>query len=448
MKKNIDLTHGNMKLHIIRLAIPLILGNILQQTYNTIDAFVIGRYASELEFSSVGVASSIMNLMTFAIVGACTGISIIFSELYGGKQINKFRTEHFLVLTLGTMITFCISVLAVLFLMPILRLTQTPPEIMDYTLSYLRIVLIGLPFVFLYNLYNSLLRATGNTSMSLYILLVSVVINLGLDLYMVGTLHMGIAGAAWATFFSQAVSAVFSVLVFYIKLPELRCCKDDCKWDKSLIQKTLHFSIVTGIHQASLYIGKLMVQSAVNTTGTEMIAAYTAATRIEGYANSFGDSGAAATSVIIAQNHGAGKQDRVKKGFWDSLVLLFSLGIVCSIILYLVSPNAVTLILGHSYGISYQNAVSYLRIIAFFYTFCFTGNTFAGYLDGIEKVSIPFIGAAGHIALRVILSWIFIQDYQLPAVAFATGIGWILVNLFWAIYQFVFSISTTSFTTE
>lgn len=298
-------------------------------------------------------------------------------------------------LTLGTIITLCISILAVLFLMPIPHLTQTLPEIMDFTVSYLRIVLIGLPFVFLYNLYNSLLRATVNTSMSLYILLVSVVINLGLDLYMVGTLHMGIAGAAWATFFSQAVSAVFSVLIFYIKLPDLRCCKNDCKWDKSLIQKTLHFSIVTSIHQASLYIGKLMVQS-------------------------------------------AGKQDRVKKGFWDSLVLLFSLGIVCSVILYLVSPNAVVLILGHTYGAAYQNAVSYLRIIAFFYTFCFTGNTFAGYLDGIEKVSIPFIGAAGHIALRVILSWIFIQDYQLSAVAFATGIGWVLVNLFWAVYQFVF----------
>lgn len=275
--------------------------------------------------------------------------------------------------------------------------------------------------------------------MSLYILLVSVVINLGLDLYMVGTLHMGIAGAAWATFFSQAVSAVFSVLIFYLKLPDLRCCKNDCKWDKSLIQKTLHFSVVTSIHQASLYIGKLMVQSAVNAAGTEMIAAYTAATRIEGYANSFGDSGVAATSVIIAQNHGAGKQDRVRKGFWDSLVLLFTLDIVCSIILYMVSPNAVTLILGHTYGASYRNAVSYLRIIAFFYTFCFTGNTFAGYLDGIEKVSIPFIGAAGHIALRVILSWIFIQDYQLPAVAFATGIGWVLVNLFWSIYQFAVS---------
>lgn len=438
MKKKPDLTLGNMKCHIIRLAIPLILGNILQQTYNTIDAFVIGRYASELEFSSVGVASSIMNLMIFAIVGACTGISIIFSELYGGKQINKFRTEHFLVLTLGIITTLCISVLAVLLLMPILHLTQTPPEIMDYTMRYLRIVLIGLPFVFLYNLYNSLLRATGNTSMSLYILLVSVVMNLGLDLYMVGALHMGIAGAAWATVCSQAVSAVFSVLLFYIMLPDLRCYKDDCRWDKNLIQKTLHFSIVTGIHQTSLYIGKLMVQSAVNAAGTEMIAAYTAATRIEGYANSFGDSGAAATSVIIAQNHGAGKKDRVRKGFWDSFILLLSLGIICSIILYLVSPNAVTMILGHAYGSSYQNAVSYLRIIAFFYTFCFIGNTFAGYLDGIEKVSIPFIGAAGHIALRVVLSWIFIQDYQLPAVAFATGIGWVSVNVFWSIYQFVF----------
>ncbi|MCM1253376.1 MAG: MATE family efflux transporter [Clostridium sp.] len=437
MKRNPELTHGNMKYHMIRLAIPLILGNILQQTYNTIDAFVIGKYAGKLEFSAVGVASSIMNLLIFIIVGACTGASIIFSELYGGKQIGKFRTEHFLVLTLGMFITVCMSILAGLFLMPILHLTQTPVEIVDYTVRYLRIVLIGLPFVFLYNLYNSLLRATGNTSISLYILLVSVAINLGLDLYMVGTLHMGIAGAAWATVFSQAVSAVCSVVIFHKMLPDLRCYKNDCRWDKSLMQKTLRFSVVTSVHQASLYIGKLMVQSAVNTAGTEMIAAYTAAIRIEGYANSFGDSGAAATSVIIAQNHGAGKQDRVKKGFWDSFVLLLSLGILCSAILYLAAPNAAAVILGHRDGLSYQNAVSYLRIIAFFYPFCFIGNTFAGYLDGIEKVSIPFIGAACHIALRVMLSWIFIPYYKLPAVAFATGTGWVLVNLFWAVYLFV-----------
>ncbi|MCM1388379.1 MAG: MATE family efflux transporter [Bacillus sp. (in: Bacteria)] len=437
MKRNPELTHGNMKYHMIRLAVPLIWGNILQQTYNTIDAFVIGKYASKLEFSAVGVASSIMNLMIFIIVGACTGASIIFSELYGGKQIGKFRTEHFLVLTFGMLVTVCMSILAVLFLIPILHLTQTPVEIIDYTVRYLRIVLIGLPFVFLYNLYNSLLRATGNTSISLYILLVSVAINLGLDLYMVGTLHMGIAGAAWATIFSQAVSAVCSVVIFHKMLPDLRCYKNDCRWDKSLMQKTLHFSIVTSVHQASLYIGKLMVQSAVNTAGTEMIAAYTAAIRIEGYANSFADSGAAATSVIIAQNHGAGKQDRVKKGFGDSFVLLLSLGILCSAILYPAAPNAAAMILGHSDGLSYQNAVSYLRIIAFFYPFCFIGNTFAGYLDGIEKVSIPFIGAAGHIALRVILSWIFISYYKLPAVAFATGIGWVLVNLFWGGYLFV-----------
>lgn len=319
-KRNPELTQGNMKVHMIRLAIPLILGNILQQTYNTIDAFVIGKYAGELEFSSVGVASSIMNLMIFAIVGACAGTSIIFSELYGGEQINTFRTEHFLALALGTCFTFGMGILAALFLTPILHLTQTPVEIIGYTARYLRIVLLGLPFVFLYNLYNALL-------------------------------------------------------------------------------------------------GKLMVQSAVNTSGTEMIAAYTAA-----------------TSVIIAQNHGAGKQARVKKGFGNSFVLLSSLGILCPIALYLAAPKAVAVILGHANGLSCQNAVSYLRIIAFFYPFCFIGNTFAGYLDGIEKVSIPFIGAAGHIALRVILSWLFIPYYQLPAVAFATGTGWVLVNLFWSVY--------------
>lgn len=430
-----DLTKGNIKRHLIMLMLPLILGNILQQMYNTIDVMVIGRYAGELEFSAaVGVASSIMNLLLFVIVGACTGISVIFSQLYGGKREKEFRTEYFLALTLDGLISICLSVIAILALPLLLRITQTPKEIVNETICYLRIVMLGLPFAFLYNLYSALLRSTGNTSYTLLILFLSVLLNLFLDVLMVVYLRKGISGAAWATITAQGLSALLSAFCFNRLLPNLKWRNEDRIWKKEQIKDTLRLGFVTAIHQTSLYIGKMMVQSAVNSTGTEVIAAYTAATRIEGVVNSFGDSGSAATSVVTAQNFGAGDQKRVKKTFCDSLVLLLCMGVACSAILYALSEPAVALVLGQRSGIAFDNATVYLKIIACFYTLCFTGNTFAGFLNGTGRVSIPFIGAASHITLRVVISWRLIHIWKLPAVAVATGIGWIMVNIFWAIY--------------
>lgn len=429
-----DLTQGSIKKHLLLLAVPLLIGNVLQQTYNTMDAFVIGRFAGTAEFSAVGVASSVMNLLLFIIVGACTGVSIIFSEQYGGKREAEFRTEHFTALLLGGVAALVLCLISNIFLTSILRLTQTPSEILPYAACYLRIVLCGLPFAFLYNLYSALLRSTGNTKATLYILLVSTLINLVLDLWMVGSLRMGIAGAAWATFISQMLSAVLSFLYFRRLLPHLLFRRADVRLNKWLVRKTLRFSLATAIQQASLYIGKIMIQSAVNACGTELIAAFTAATRIEGYLNSFGDSGGVAASVMIAQNLGAGREERIKKTFRNSLVLLFFIGVCCSALLYLFSGHAVSLILGQTDGNAFGNAAAYLRIISLFYTFCFTGNAFAGYLKGRGYVYVSFMGTAGHISLRAVFTWIFIKEYQLPSVALASGIGWVLVNLFWTFF--------------
>lgn len=429
--KEKNLTRGSIKKHLVTLAFPLIIGNILQQTYNTIDAFVVGRYAGQYEFSAIGVASSLMNLLTFAIVGGCTGIAIIFSGFYGAGQKEEFRREHFTAMVVGGAFAAFLCIGANLLLAPVLRLTRTPAEIFGFTEGYLRVVLLGLPFVFLYNLYHALLRSTGNTRVTLFILLLSVLCNLGLDFLLVGVAGMGSLGAAWATLFSQGVSAVAGMLAFRKILPGLMFGRADCRWDRELVLKTVRFSAVTGVHQASIYIGKLMVQSVINAAGTEMIAAYTAATRIEGYANSFGDSGAAAISVLAAQNLGAGKQDRVARSHRDSLQILAIVGVVCAVVLYVTADTTVGFILGAQSGAAYDYAVSYLHMISVFYIFCFTGNAFAGFLNGTGRVTYPFIGAVGHISLRVILSWIFVGKYGLEAVAVATGIGWICVNVFW-----------------
>ena len=355
-----DLTAGSIPQHMLRLAAPLILGNILQQLYNAVDAFILGRCAGGLEFAAVGIAGSVMNLFLFMITGACTGVSVIFAQLFGANDLETFRREHFLSLVFGLLCTLACSAIGFLCLPLLLRVIQTPQELTGYVTAYLTVILISLPAAFVYNLYGALLRAIGRTA---------------------------------------------------------------------------RYSFVTGLHQSSLYIGKLLVQGAVNTGGTDMISAYTATTRIEGFANSFGDIGAAATSVLVAQNLRAGKPERVQKTFRSSLVLMLAMGLLSGLVMYLTAGATVGFMLGAYSGPAFESGREYMQLISLFYIFCFTGNTFAGYFDGLGRVTIPFIGAASHIALRVVLSWLWIDSMGMRAVALATGIGWVMVNLLWEIIR-------------
>ena len=211
-----------------------------------------------------------------------------------------------------------------------------------------------------------------------------------------------------------------------------------------MLSKTIRCSFVTGLHQSSLYFGKLMVQGAVNAAGTAAaISAYTAATRTEGFINSFGDSSAAATSIVVAQNVGAQKKERVQKTFRESAKLLLLFGLLCSAALFLLARPACTIFLGADDPEALEQAVSYLHLISFFYPLCFLGNTFAGYFDGTGQVLIPFIGAASHISLRAVLSWLFIRRFGLDTIAAATGLGWIWVNLLWTVLYVIRSRSTS-----
>lgn len=397
MARSYDLTSGSIPQHLLRLAAPLIMGNILQQLYNTVDAFILGRFAGDLEFAGVGVAGSVMNLFLFMITGACTGISVIFAQLYGAGERERFRREHWLSLSCGLAVTLVCSGLGFLLLSPLLRLIQTPSKLKTFVSVYLTIILASLPAAFLYNLYGALLRAIGRANAAL-------MVNVALDYCFVARFQLGIASAAWATAASQAISAVLCILYLRRKAPELIFARADCRMDGELLKQTAHFSFVTALHQSSLYIGKLLVQGAVNTGGTDMISAYTATTRIEGFANSFGDSGSAATSVLVAQNRGAGKEERVKESFRSSLFLMLAMGLAMSLIMYVSASTSVGFMLGTRSGAAFENARDDLKLVALFYTLCFTGNTFAGYFNGIGKVSVPFLGATSHIALRVVLS--------------------------------------------
>lgn len=437
MKKNTYiLTEGNIKNQLIKLAVPLLIGNIFQQFYNLVDTVIVGKYIGENAFAGLGVAGTVMNLFIFLIGGCCTGVSVILSMFYGKQDMKEYRKESFLAVTFGLLFTFFLSFISIISLPSILKLINTPAEIEIYVSQYLTIIFIGLFVTFLYNLFASQLRSMGNTRFALIFLVISIICNVILDFIFIKYLHFGISGAAWATVISQGISALLCFLYIKKYFSECIFTKLDMIFDSILLKKTLYFASISALHQSSLYIGKILVQGSVNTLGPFGIAAYTATNRIEGIANTFAISGTEAISVFIAQNIGAGNKKRAYEGFKTSLVLMYSLGIVMALFMYFGATPFIKSLLENANEETIKNGVSYLQIISYFYILCFNGSAFVGYFRGTGIMNIPFIGTTLQIIIRVILSYLFINSLELGGVALATGIGWIAISSFHIFFYF------------
>lgn len=426
-----QLTQGNISRQLIALSVPLLAGNILQQLYNTIDAVIVGNFVGDTAFAAVGVAGSVMNLFLFLISGGCDGVGTLLSQFYGAEDGPAFRREFYLSGLFGAGACVMLTALGLAVLSPLLDLLQTPANVAACAEDYLRIIFLGFPAAFAYHLASGVLRAVGNTRAALGFLALSMGANLILDLALVPS--MGTAGAALATVLAQALAAVLCVAYLRLRFPALMFHRADMVMDFPLLKRTARFSFVTALHMCNLYIGKLLVQGAVNSLGEESIVAFTAATRIEGFANSFGDSGAAAVAVFTGQNTGAGEDGRVREGFGRGQRLLFFFGIFMSLVMILGAEPCLRLVLPAGGTAALAPAMGYLRLVACFYLFNFLGSGQAGYFRGRGLVHLPVIGATGHISLRVLLSFLLAPVMGLPAVALATGLGWIGVVTFWSI---------------
>ena len=384
MDRTVVLTQGSIPRQLIWLALPLICGNILQQLYNTVDAFIIGRFLGGAAFGAVGVAGTVMNLFIFILSGCCTGVAVLFAQFYGSRDLASFRREGFLSLVFGLLLTAVLGLGGLVLLGPLLGLIQTPGELRPLVTEYLNVIFLGLPVTFLYNLGSAALRAAA---------------------------LMALAYLKW-------------------RLPQLLFGRADMKMDWSMLQRTAAFGVVSALHQSAVYIGKLLVQGAVNAQGTDAINAFTAATRIEGFANSFGDSGAEAVSVFVAQNTGGGRPERVRRGFFTGMALMIGLGLAMSLIMFVGARASMVLMLGEASPAAMDEGMAYLRWISVFYVLCFIGSAYVGLYRGMGWVSVPVIGSVLQQTIRVILAYTLAGPMGLAGVALAIGTGWSAIVLY------------------
>lgn len=429
MSQELHLTSGRISRQLVLLCLPLLAANVLQQLYNIINSLVVSHYIGANAFAALGVAESVMNLFIYAITGACMGSSVLIAQFFGEKNYPRLRQQLYVSAILMGGCTLTAILLGQLFLPQLLQGIHTPAELMADVSGYLRVILVGMVFTFLYNYLAATLRAVGDTRAALYFLLISLGYNLIAAWLLVAVLKLGIIGAALATSSAQLLSSLLCFLYIRKRRPFLLIRREDIKMDRTLIRLTSSFAAVAALQQSSLYLGKLMIQGAVNgisLISTAPISAFTAANRIENFAQAFGASGCESIAIFTAQNRGALKYTRALQGFIRGAALVISTGLAFSVLLHLgAAPlSAIFLEPGSQSAVL---CISYLKLVGLFYFLSFTGHTFVGWFRGTGRMQVTFWGTTLQIVIRVASAYLLVNAMGLDAVALATVLGWVAI---------------------
>lgn len=426
--QNKDLTHGNITASLWTFAIPLMLGNVLQQLYNLADTWVVGKYIGDNALAAVGSSYTLLTFLTSVMIGLCLGTAAFVSMAYGKKETASIRSGIFMSFLLIAALTLLIMGAFYLFLTPILSFMRVPDELVSDMQTYLVYVFIGFFATFLYNYISNLLRAMGNSTAPLLFLAISVVLNVALDLYFIISLKMGIAGAAIATVIAQYSSGI-GILIYFLRFcPAYRPCRKDMVWDKRSFKSILSLSGFTCLQQSMMNFGILLVQGIVNSFGSTVMAAFAVAVKIDTIAympvQDFGN----AFSVFVAQNFGAGKKERIKAGVRQAAVSVVLFCVLISLVVFLFAPTFMGIFVDRTNWETIQIGANYLRIEGACYLGIGILFMLYGYYRAIDRPLLSVILTILSLGTRVLLASVL---SSIPAIG-VTGI-WVSIPIGWAI---------------
>ena len=421
------LTEGPIARNILLFALPLMFGNLLQQMYNIADTWVVGRFLGADALAAVGSSYTLMTFLTSILLGLCMGSGAAISMQYGSGEADKMRNSVFQSFVLIAGMALVLNLLVYVGMDGILWVLRVPAELRALMKEYLRIIFLGIAATFLYNYFANLLRAIGNSVVPLVFLAVSAILNVVLDLVCVLVLRWGVAGAAGATVFSQYVSGV-GIAVYTLKcFPQLRPNRADCRWDRQNLAAILNLSVMTSVQQSVMNFGILMVQGLVNSFGTVIMAAFAAAVKIDSFAympvQDFGN----AFSTYVAQNYGAGKTDRIRKGIRSAGLTSAGFCILISVLVCAFAAPLMSIFIDPSQHEIIAAGVHYLRIEGACYIGIGLLFLLYGYYRAVNQPGMSVVLTIASLGTRVALA------YLLSATPLGvTGI-WLSVPIGWAL---------------
>ncbi|NLZ52331.1 MAG: MATE family efflux transporter [Thermoanaerobacteraceae bacterium] len=431
MARAYDLTVGNETKVLLKLALPMIAGNVVQQLYNVTDTIIVGRFIGPNALAAVGSSFAVMVLLDSIILGFCMGSGTVFSIFYGAKEIDKLKNSFFVSFCLIGALSVVINFLALFFIDEILIFLRIPPEIWRETKLYLQIIFYGIIFTSGYNYFAAILRSMGNSVLPLIFLAVSTVINIVLDIIFIVPLQMGVGGAAYATIIAQAVSAVALAVYCFKKVPIMHLQRKHFKLDLDIVKLIGNCSFLTSIQQSVMNFGILMIQGLVNSFGVAVMAAFAAVVKIESFAYLPEQELGNAFSIFIAQNFGAKERDRIQKGIRTALKIITIYGVTVSVLIILLAKPLMSIFISAGETEILQIGTQYLYIVASFY--CLIGYLFMfyGLYRGIGKPEVSIILTIISLGTRVILAYTLssVPSIGLRGIWWAIPIGWALADI-------------------
>lgn len=425
-----DLTRGPVMKTMLIFAVPMILGNLLQQCYNVADTLIVGRFLGPDALAAVGSSFTLMTFLTSILLGLCMGSSAVFSIRFGQKDFDGLKDSIFTSFLLIAAICAVLNLAAFLSIGWILLLLKVPEEIQGLMRDYLMVIFSGITAVFLYNYFSCLLRAIGNSVIPLVFLAVSAVMNIGLDLWFVLGLKRGVAGAAEATVISQYVSGIGIAVYSWFACPWLRIGREHCRIRLSCLKEIAGFSVLTCVQQSVMNLGILMVQGLVNSFGTTVMAAFAVAVKIDSFAympvQDFGN----AFSSFIAQNFGAGRKDRIHAGFRGAVLVSLLFCLIISAVIWMFARPLMLLFVNEQETAIIAEGIRYLHIEGAFY--CGIGCLFLlyGLYRALGRPGMSVVLTVISLGTRVALAYILssIPEIGVVGIWWSVPIGWILAD--------------------
>lgn len=411
-------------------SVPLIIGNIVLLSYDLVDALVISKFVGEIGLAAVSNAGQISSFVLLFFYGLCMGASVIISEYYGAKDMTGVRLEVSTVLISGLIFTITLSALLAIFSKRIFFLLKLPDIVMADAISYLRIACIGLPFVFIYQVFANAMKAMGNSKVPTFFLALSAVLNTILDLLFVAKFKWGVAGASIATVLSQIISCLITYIYVNINIKELKLGIKDMVIKKRLLIRTFRDGMITAIQQTVPPLGRILIIAKINTLSVAAIAANGILNKVDSFAILPAQNISLAIMTYTAQSRGAKRNDLIYDIFKKGFVIELGFAAIIFTILFFFKYNIMVLLSPRdSYEvISLGN--SYLHIMSYGYFLVGVVNVFLGFFRGMGNMSLTLNSSIINIATKVTITYLFVQSLGLDAVAWGTIIGWIFMIIY------------------
>lgn len=425
-----DMTKGNVFNIILGFAIPLLLGMLFQQFYSMVDTIIVGKYLGVSALASVGSTGSINFMIIGFCMGVCNGFAIPVAQKFGAGNFKKLRKYVFNSGFLAIVFSVVMTLIVCVFCRQILIAMRTPEDIIQGAYSYIYVIFLGIPATYLYNLLSGIIRSLGDSKTPLFFLIISSIINIILDLFLIIYMHMGVAGAAWATVIAQAVSGILCLIYMRKKYSVLKFESDELKVDGYCIRRLCYMGVPMGLQYSITAIGSVILQAAVNGLGSIIVAAVTAAGKISMFLCCPFDALGSTMATYTGQNIGAGKLERISEGIKKSMII----GSVYSIVALMISVffgKSLALLFVNENEIEILAKVSEnLIIVAAFYIPLCIVNVVRFTIQGMGYSTFAILAGVCEMIARALCGFILVPIFGYVAVCLASPVAWIFADAF------------------